>query len=132
MTVCWHPSQSSHNSLPKPSTIARCDRFQASSVGVRCQLMPASLPRFAPAVKPRGTVAIGVGRDYIWTMDETELTRRLGQPDNIIGREERMRSLGWVCSTCRNATANVVPMPCPAPCAWCGGIAFEMVDPPAQ
>jgi len=116
MTVCWHPSQSSHNSLPKPSTIARCDCFQASSVGVRCQLMPASLP----------------GRDYIWTMDETELTRRLGQPDNIIGREERMRSLGWVCSTCRNATANVVPMPCPAPCAWCGGIAFEMVDPPAQ
>ena len=84
--------------MRKPSTMARWASFHASSVGVRCQLMPASLPGFAPAVKPRGTVAIGVGRDYIWTMDETELTRRLGQPDNIIGREERMRSLGWVCS----------------------------------
>jgi len=96
------------------------------------RLLPSVVGRCPVPVKPRGTVAIGVGRDYIWTMDETELTRRLGQPDNIIGREERMRSLGWVCSTCRNATANVVPMPCPAPCAWCGGIAFEMVDPPAQ
>jgi hypothetical protein len=74
------------------------------------------LPRFARAGKPRGVVATGAGRAYIWPMDEKEVTRRLGQPDKIIGRAERMRSLGWVCSTYRSATANVVPMPRPAPC----------------
>jgi hypothetical protein len=57
--------------------------------------MSAKMPRFAPAVKPRGMVATRAGSEYIWTMDEKEVIRRLRQPDKIIGREERMRSLGW-------------------------------------
>jgi hypothetical protein len=61
-------------------------------------------------------------------MDEMDIIERLGEPDKIIGPEDRMRSLGWVCSTCRSPIALAVPMPCPAPCAWCGGIAFETVD----
>ena len=65
-------------------------------------------------------------------MDEKEVIRRLGQPDKIVGGEDRMRSLDWVCSTWRSATATVVPMPRPAPSSWCGGIAFEIVDGPPQ
>ena len=78
MTVCWHPSQPSHKRLPKPATMARWACFQASSVGVRCQLMPARMQWFAPGEKPRGVVAILAGQRYIWAMpkcktcDDTE------------------------------------------------------------
>jgi ATP-dependent DNA ligase len=65
-------------------------------------------------------------------MDEKDVIERLGQPDQTVDRKNRMRSLGWVCSTCRSATAFAMPMPCPAPCSWCGGIAFETVDGPPQ
>jgi peroxiredoxin len=46
-------------------------------------------------------------------MDEKDIVERLGEPDKIIGPEDRMRSPGWVCSTCRSATAFAVPMPVP-------------------
>ena len=73
ITARWHPSQLSQRCLPSFSTIARCACFQASSLGRGCQLMPARMPRLALAGKPRGVVAIGAGRDYIWAMDDKEL-----------------------------------------------------------
>ena len=42
------------NRLPKPSTMARWACFQALSVGVRCQLMPARMQWFAPGESREG------------------------------------------------------------------------------
>jgi len=58
-------------------------------------------------------------------MDERDVIDRLGPPDEIVGRDDRMRSRAWVCSECRQIVASPTPMPVPAPCALCGGIAFE-------
>jgi hypothetical protein len=60
-------------------------------------------------------------------MDERDVMERLGPPDEIVGREDRMRSRGWICSTCREMTVTTEPQPLPAPCVRCGGIAFETV-----
>jgi hypothetical protein len=61
-------------------------------------------------------------------MDKRDVIERLGRPDRIIGRKERMRSRAWVCSNCREVVARPDPIPVPAPCVRCGGIAFEVVE----
>ena len=66
-------------------------------------------------------------RPNILGMDEKDAIDRLGPPDEIIGREDRMRSRAWLCSTCREVVTSPVPIPVPAPCPRCGGIAFETV-----
>jgi hypothetical protein len=94
--------------------------------------MPAILEPFAAAEKPRGLVAIGADPTYILRMDEKDVVERLGPPDEIVGREDLMRSRSWLCSTCRTVTTTVEPLPNPAPCAKCGGIFFETVEIPPQ
>jgi hypothetical protein len=68
----------------------------------------------------------------MWGMNERDVIERLGQPNEIVGREGRMRSRSWLCSMCRAVTKTVEPLPCPAPCAKCGGIFFEAVESPLQ
>jgi hypothetical protein len=63
---------------------------------------------------------------------ERDAIERLGRPDEIVGREDRMRSRSWLCSTCRTVTTTAEPLPIPAPCAKCGGIFFETVETPPQ
>jgi len=61
---------------------------------------------------------------------ERDVIERL--PDEIAGREDRMRSRSWLCSTCRNVTRTIEPLPIPAPCTKCGSIFFETVETPPQ
>jgi hypothetical protein len=63
----------------------------------------------------------------MWGMDEKDVVDRLGPPDQVVSRAERMRSHAWVCSTCRQAVTSPTPIPVPAPCPRCGGMAFETV-----
>jgi hypothetical protein len=77
-------------------------------------------------------VAIGADATYISRMNEKDVVERFGPPDEIVGREDRMRSRSWLCSTCRTVTTTVEPVPNPAPCAKCGGIFFETVETPPQ
>jgi rubrerythrin len=65
---------------------------------------------------------------YILVMDEKNVRDRLGPPDKIIGRSERMRSRVWLCSSCKLTITSIEPIPVPAPCPVCGGIAFESVE----
>jgi hypothetical protein len=80
---------------------------------------------------PAGMV-IGASRPYILSMKKKDVVDRLGPPDEIVGREHRMRSRTWVCSTCRETTLSAEPIPIPAPCVRCGGIAFEAEQPVAN
>lgn len=78
-------------------------------------------------------VVAGTGQPpYILTMDEKDVRERLGPPDKIIGRSERMRSRVWMCSSCKLTITSIEPIPVPAPCLLCGGIAFETLDRPLQ
>jgi hypothetical protein len=65
------------------------------------------------------------GQPDIMDMNECELIKRLGLPDEIVGPEDRLWSTAWICFTCGETTANSKPIPCPAPCCRCGGIMFE-------
>jgi hypothetical protein len=60
-------------------------------------------------------------------MNERDVIERPGPPDAIVGREGRMRSRAWACTTCREVVRGSEPIPVPAPCPRCGGIAFETV-----
>jgi hypothetical protein len=63
---------------------------------------------------------------------ERDVIEHLGPPDEVVEREDRMRSRGWLCSTCRTVTTGAEPVPIPAPCTKCGGIFFETVETPPQ
>src|SRR5262245_51626525 len=58
-------------------------------------------------------------------MNERELVRRLGLPDEIVGPEDRLLSTAWICFSCGETTTSHKPIPCPAPCSRCRGIMFE-------
>jgi len=48
-----------------------------------------------------------------------------GEPDEIVSRDRRMRGAKWICSSCGAITRSEQPIPVPAPCIRCGGIAFK-------
>jgi hypothetical protein len=54
-----------------------------------------------------------------------DVTGQLGEPDEIVTGAERMTSQIWVCSTCSEMVVRGEPIPVPAPCKHCGGIAFR-------
>jgi hypothetical protein len=60
-------------------------------------------------------------------MDEKDALDRLGAPDEVVGREDRMRRRARVCSTCRQVVASPTPIAVLALCLGCGGVAFETV-----
>jgi rubrerythrin len=60
-------------------------------------------------------------------MNEKEVIERLGPREEIARAEHRMLSLIWVCGTCQYIVASPVLIPAPAPCPYCGGIAFKAV-----
>ena len=60
-------------------------------------------------------------------MDERDIIKRLGPPDEIVTRAERMRSRTGLCSDSRELTETAEPQPVPAPCVRCGGIAFVKI-----
>lgn len=63
-------------------------------------------------------------------MDEKDVVVLLGPPDESVRRQDRMRGRAWKCSTCTTVITCVEPIPTPAPCIVCGGIAFELVAAP--
>jgi rubrerythrin len=67
-------------------------------------------------------------KPYILAMDDKDVLERLGPPNKITGRGERMRNRVWVCSRCKLTLTNVEPIPAPPLCPVCGGIAFEPVE----
>jgi rubrerythrin len=78
-------------------------------------------------------VAIGTGREYIWAMDDKELgefAKRFLGPARIVRLEDRLHSRKWQCSRCKLMVTNNTPIPVPAPCPVCGGIAFEAIEQP--
>ena len=90
------------------------------------------MPRLALAGKPRGVVTISAGRGYIWAMDEKDIIERLGWPDKIVRLKDRLLSCEWRCSICGLSVEDTIPIPVPAPCPKCNGIAFEAVEPVLQ
>jgi hypothetical protein len=60
-------------------------------------------------------------------MDERDVRKLLGEPDEIVGRADRMRSRIWTCSSCGAVTHSEQPIQIPAPCIRCGGIAFKAI-----
>jgi len=72
-------------------------------------------------------VAISAVRTYIVRMNEKDVVDKLGPPDEIVDRSQRMRRHKWACSTCRELMISPEPIPFPAQCRRCGGIFFEAV-----
>jgi hypothetical protein len=123
----------------QPGALAELDQHRKMGLlpgVVFWDVMPghaARVARFAAPGKPRGLVAGPRHFTYILGMKtERDVIKRLGRPDEIVGREDRMRSRSWLCSTCRTVSTNAEPLPCPAPCVKCGGIFFETVESPPQ
>jgi len=56
-------------------------------------------------------------------MDELELIARLGLPDGIAA-QTAIRSKDWRCDSCGTHYEFDRTRAIPAPCDWCGGIAF--------
>jgi rubrerythrin len=73
-------------------------------------------------------VAVVSGQRYIWAMDEKQIRQRRGPPDKIVDHRGHLRSREWMCSTCKHVITSAEPVPVPAPCPKCGGIAFETDD----
>ena len=69
---------------------------------------------------------------YISGMSTKQITNRMGLPDRVVTRAERLLSRAWMCSNCGDLTKSDEPVPVPPPCAKCGRILFESVDPPSK
>jgi len=82
--------------------------------------------------KPRSLLAQARARRYISGMGEKQIINRMGLPDRVVTRAERLRSRAWMCSNCGDLTKADEPIPVPSPCAKCGRILFETVDLPPQ
>ena len=65
-------------------------------------------------------------------MSEKQTTNRMGLPDRVVTRAQRLRSRTWMCSNCGDLTKADEPIPAPSPCVKCGRILFETVDLPSQ
>ena len=132
ITARWHPSQLSQRCLPSFSTIARFACFQASSVGLRCQGMPAcDAAARVGREATRGSDEGGQGRGYIWAMDEKDISGRRARPAGkdraLEGSHAQLRMARF--SSCGLTVEDIIPIPVPAPCPKCSGIAFEAIEP---
>jgi hypothetical protein len=60
-------------------------------------------------------------------MTKEDVIALLGEPTRIYppGAGPRMVSRAWFCSTCSKLHTFPEPVNVPAPCTYCGGIAFE-------
>ena len=70
-------------------------------------------------------MSLPAGQLDILDMNEHELIKRLGLPDEIAGPEDRLQSTAWICFTCGETTTTRKAILCPAPCRRCGGIMFQ-------
>jgi hypothetical protein len=73
----------------------------------------------------RGLLQLSARQLAILDMNELELIKRLGLPDEIVGPEDRTQGTAWICFTCGETTTSHKPIACPAPCRHCGGIMFQ-------
>jgi hypothetical protein len=74
-------------------------------------------------------------RGYIRAMDEEDLKgfeRKFLGPARVVSLKDRLLSCEWRCSSCGLTVEDIIPIPVPAPCQKCNGIAFEAVDPVLQ
>ena len=60
---------------------------------------------------------------YLQGIEEEQI--RVDLKDHLLSR-------AWLCSSGRAVSTSDEPIPVPAPCAQCGGIAFETVETPLQ
>ena len=65
-------------------------------------------------------------------MEEKDIIEWVGPPDKIVGLKDRLLSCEWRCSSCGLIVEDIIPIPVPAPCPKCSGIAFEAVEPILQ
>ena len=68
---------------------------------------------------------------YIWAMDEEELktfARTFLGPARVVSLKDHLLSCKWPCASCGLTVEDTIPIPVPAPCPKCNGIAFEAVD----
>src|SRR6476660_1678232 len=110
----------------------------SSRRGRPCSLLIGAMPRatlacvlcfegMKAASKPR--------RGYIRAMDEEDLKgfeRKFLGPARVVSLKDRLLSCEWRCSSCGLTVEDIIPIPVPAPCQKCNGIAFEAVDPVLQ
>jgi len=65
------------------------------------------------------------GSKALELITDADVVEMVGEPDEIITEAERMRARRWICSTCAEIIESADPIPVPAPCKRCGGIAFR-------
>jgi hypothetical protein len=61
-------------------------------------------------------------------MDEHDIIKILGFPDEIVRGSKTMTSPLWRCDSCDRHYDFAKPVTIPAPCYACGGIAFTALD----
>jgi hypothetical protein len=83
------------------------------------------------ARRPRLVAQADASR-YISGISKKQITNRMGLPDRVVTRAERLLSRAWMCSNCGDLTEADEPIPVPPPCAKCGRILFESMDLPSQ
>ena len=80
-------------------------------------------------------MVILAGQRYIWAMDEEDLKafeRTFAGSATVVSLKDRLLSCEWRCSSCGLTVEDIIPIPVPAPCPKCNGIAFVAVDPVLQ
>jgi hypothetical protein len=65
-------------------------------------------------------------------MSEKQITNRMGLPDRVVTRAQRLCSRTWMCSNCGDLMKADEPIPAPSPWAKCERILFETVDLPSR
>ena len=65
-------------------------------------------------------------------MRKKQITNRMGLPDRVVTRTERLLNRAWMCYNCGDLTKADEPIPAPPSCAKCGRILFESVDLPLK
>ena len=58
-------------------------------------------------------------------IERADVEATFGEPDEIVSKSERITSRRWQCSACAEIVKTDEPIPVPAPCKRCGGIAFK-------
>ena len=58
-------------------------------------------------------------------LNPDDVKRMLGEPSEVVTKDERMTSRIWMCTSCSEMVVSEDPRPVPASCTRCGGIAFK-------